>query len=129
MKNQYEMPIYGDVSGEIIDVPWDLVAICPTKADAYRLCMNHSRVKRSDGNWADLLGLTAGHLSQILNQRTNTPKYMPPDAEVELIRISGNRAVTQWLELAAKGQLRKEKSKEDRERELLEELARIRQSA
>lgn len=125
MGNQYELGVMSSINADVLDVSWDLIALCETKADAYRLTMNQSRVRRSDSNWADLLGLTKGHLSQILNPRAECPKYMPPHCEVELMRLSGNRAICQWLELAAKGQLRSQSS--SREQELLDELARLKQ--
>jgi len=127
MNKQYELGVMSSVKADVLDVPWDLVALCATKPDAYRLTMNYSKVKRSDCNWADLLGLTKGHLSQILNSRPEARKYMPPECEVELMRLAGNRAICQWLELAAKGQLRHQSS--NREQELLDELAQIRANA
>lgn len=105
MSNQYELGVMSSLKADISEVPRKWVEICGTKAEAYRLTMNQSLVLRSDSNWADLLGLTKGHLSQILNHKADVPKYMPPRCEVELMRLSGNRAFCQWVEMAAKGQL------------------------
>lgn len=122
MKKQMELGIYGNVKSEIVEASWSLVALCKSKADAYRLTMNLSKVKRSDSTWAELLGISKGYLSQILNASSNSPKYMPPDVEVELMRLSGNKAFNQWVELAAKGELTSQKTKEQ---ELAELQARI----
>lgn len=129
MKNQMELGIYGNVKSEIVEAPWHLVALCKTKADAYRLAMNLSKVKRSDSTWAELLGITKGYLSQILNSTSNSPKYMPPDVEVELMRLSGNKAFNQWIELAARGELTSQKTKEQELAELEARLAELRKTA
>lgn len=126
MKRQMELGVYGEIKNDVSDVNWGLVALCETKADAYRLCMNFSRTKRSDASWAELLGISKSHLSQILNPRADSPKYMPWWAEIELIRLSGNRAVQQFLDLASQGRLQSQKSESQREQELLRELAELR---
>ena len=129
MKNQMELSIYGNVKSEIIDAPWHSVALCRSKADAYRLTMTLSRVKRSDSTWAELLGISKGYLSQILNSTSNSPKYMPPNAEVELMRLSGNKAFNQWVEMAAKGELLSQKTVEQETAELEARLAELRKTA
>ena len=129
MKKQMELSIYGNVKTEIVDAPWHLVSICSTKADAYRLTMNLSKVKRSDATWAELLGITKGYLSQILNSTSDSPKYMPPQVEVELMRLSGNKAFSQWVELAARGELSSQKTKEQEMAELEARLQELKRSA
>lgn len=125
MDNQMNIPMMAAIHPDIQAAPEHLVSLCDTKADAYRLTMNLSRVKRSDATWAELLGLSRGYLSQILNPRTNSPKYMPPKAEVELVRLAGNTAFCQWVIMSAKGQLNSQKTDAQREAELLQELAAI----
>lgn len=129
MQNQMNLATYGSIDTSVVEAPRDLVALCRNKADAYRLTMNLSRVKRSDTAWAELLDMPKGRLSQILNPETNTARYMPPKCEVELIRLSGNTAFTQWVVMAAKGELAHQKSTESRKAELLAELAQLEQTA
>lgn len=126
---QMNIPIMGELDTSIVEAPRDLVALCRTKADAYRLTMNLSKVRRQDRDWAELLGMKPCHLSQVLNPQTNTPKYMPPEAEVRLLQLAGNTAFSQWPVMAAKGELAHQKSKEDKKAELLQQLAELEKSA
>lgn len=126
---QMTMPMMGEIDTSIVDAPRELVALCRTKADAYRLTMNLARVRRQDRDWAELLGLKAPHLSQILNPNLKMPKYMPPEAECELIRIAGNTAHTQWTVMHAKGELVHQKTAEARKAELLAELEALERTA
>lgn len=122
---QMNMPMMGGIDTSILEAPRDLVALCRTKADAYRLTMNLSRVRRQDRDWAELLNLKTCHLSQVLNPQSNTPKYMPPAAEVELIRLSGNTAFSQWVVMAAKGELAHQTDTAIRKAELMAELEQL----
>jgi len=122
---QMTMPMMGEIDTSIVDAPRDLVALCRTKADAYRLTMNLARVRRQDRDWAELLGLKAPHLSQILNPQLKMPKYMPPEAESALIRIAGNTAPTQWTNMHAKNELVHQKTTEALKAELRAQLAEL----
>lgn len=126
---QMNIPIMGELDTSIVEAPRDLVALCRTKADAYRLTMNLSRVRRQDRDWAELIGMKPAHLSQVLNPQSNTPKYMPPEAEVRLLQLAGNTAFTQWPLMAARGELAHQKSTAVRKQELLAELAALEKTA
>lgn len=126
---QMNMPIMGELDTSIVEAPRDLVALCRTKADAYRLTMNLSKVRRQDRDWAELLDMKPSHLSQVLNPQTNTPKYMPPEAEVRLLQLAGNTAFSQWPIMAAKGELAHQISKEQKLAELQAQIEELQQTA
>lgn len=126
---QMTMPMMGELDTSIVEAPRDLVALCRTKADAYRLTMNLSKVRRQDRDWAELLGMKPAHLSQVLNPQSNSPKYMPPEAEVRLLQLSGNTAFSQWPVMAAKGELAHQRTKEQKKQELLKQLAELEKTA
>lgn len=125
MNAQMELSVYGDVKQELRKLPEATVALCSNKVEAYWMCMNQSIVRRSMRAWAELLEISPGYLSQILNSTSKKPKYMPPEVETRLMRLAGNLVPAQWSELAAQNKLACQKSKEARKQELLAELAEL----
>lgn len=127
---QSELRLIGEIDGEIRELPWQHVAMCDTEQAAARLCVNQARVYRSQENLADLMEMSVGAFNTILNSdRTNRVRYFGRKREKILQRLCGNSAIDQWAELFEKGMLNCQKSKADREAELLRALAEIRASA
>jgi len=104
-----------------------LVASCNDFIDSVNLCMNQSIVKRTRETWAELLGMSQGTLSLILNKGGSEKRRrnFPPELINVVQRLSGNTAINQWLDMELKGELNSQQSSESRKEKLLAELAEI----
>ena len=121
---QRMMPLPAEISGDIRTVDPSLVAKCNTEQEAMRLCRRLSKTHYSDESLADLLGVSKGHLNQLLNADLNKRRrHTSRDLGNKLQRICGNRALNQWADMELDGLLEKQRSKTDRLRELEAELA------
>jgi len=121
------LPLFGGVShGEVRDLPSDLVAKCRNWQQAVALCMNSSRVRRTQRNWADLLGVSAGTLNTILNSdKAERERHLPLDWIPEIENMAGNRAIEQYLEMRRLGMLDCQRSVEDEKSALRTRLAQL----
>lgn len=130
MEKQLEIPLLGTISNTVKELPEDLVSLCRTKTDAYRLCLNQAKVKKNQKDWAEDLGISRSYLTMILNSDTSDlPKHMPPLVELKLMQIAGNKAPIQWMEMYLEGRLVHQKTVEQRKAELLRELEEIERQA
>lgn len=130
MSKQLDIPLMGVISNEVKDLPESLVSVCRTKTDAYRLCLSQARVRKSQKDWAEDLGISRSYLTMILNADTSDlPKHMPPMAELKLMQIAGNKVPIQWMEMYLEGRLVHQKSAEQRKSELMAELAELERQA
>ena len=133
---QTEMQLMGQIDLEIRDLPAEQVAHCSHWAQAIRLCMDRSRVRRTQDSWAELLGMTRGALNTILNsdtaaKREGRERYLSIDLATDIQVLAGNRAIEQYMSMRRQGLLNCQRPVMG-EIELLEEqlrLARIRASA
>lgn len=128
---QRELRLLGEINTQRVDVPWDEVSMCETVQQAYWLCMKHSRVKRTQDNWADLLGFKSrGALNNVLNSdQTKLVRHLGRVREIELQRLACNNAIEQWADLYQKGMLNCQKSKDDEIQQLEQRLQQLRASA
>lgn len=93
MKNCYDLRLMGAIWGGIEPVDDDLLALCGSFSDALKLCIQLSKVKRTDAN----LALEAGiHPAQFCRIRQGKA-HLPGDALPAIERLCGNTAMTQWL--------------------------------
>lgn len=125
---QGELRLIGEINSQRVDVPWDEVALCNTVQQAYWLCMKHSRVKRTQDNWADLLGFKSrGALNNVLNSdQTKCVRHLGRIREIQLQQLACNNAIEQWADLYQKGMLNCQKTLDDEEQAVLQRLAEIR---
>lgn len=130
MNKQMELPVLGDCSYPIKDLREQDIAKCSNKVQAYRMCVNNSIVARTHQTWAELLGVSRSYFTQFLNADTSDkPRYMPPDVEIKLMQLAGNRAPIQWQVMALEGRLHCQMSKEQKRAELLAELEALERTA
>jgi len=73
-------------------LPAMLIARLNTEADAISLCWHRRRVKYSLRHAAELLGIPASHLSNIVNGK----KYLRGDVRLAFQYLCGNFAIRQW---------------------------------
>lgn len=117
------LPIIGSIKNDVVDAPVYLVAQCRTYKEAVELCMALSIVKRSRSNWADLLGMTSGTLSMILNGSGERKRNLDPALFTKIQKLAGNRAINQWFDMDLKGSLNHQNEKTKRINDLKAELA------
>lgn len=112
----------GALEGGMETAPTYLVAQCRTWKQAVELCMALSSVKRSRSAWAELLGVTPGTLSMILNKSGERRRKLDAD-ELNLIqKAARNRAISQWMDMDLAGELNHQNAKLKRINELEAEL-------
>jgi len=89
-----------EIKGTIVkDLPDELVAACPTLRSAIRLAMSQSIIKRDDATWANLLGVTPGNFSNLINgdvNRSKRPRNIPDNWFTDIPLLAGNNAIAQW---------------------------------
>lgn len=78
-------------------LPEDEIALCANFKDALALCIRRSRVKRSQGDLAALVGIHPTQFSKILHGAKGQGWHLEPGLIAELERQCGNHAITQWL--------------------------------
>lgn len=73
------------------------IALCKTFRDALGLCIQRSRVKRSQGDLARSVGIHPTQFSKILHGAKAQDWHLDPEKIAELEMQCGNHAMTQWL--------------------------------
>lgn len=123
MNKQMELAVLADCSYAMKDLKEQDVAKCSNKVQAYRMCVNQSIVARTHQTWSELLDISRSYFTQMLNADTSDkPRFMPPEVEIKLMQLAGNRAPIQWQNLALEGRLHCQMSKDQKRAELLAEL-------
>lgn len=123
---QRELNLMGEISSEIKDVDLTLVRLCKTEQAAMRLCINKSRVFRTQRDLAALLDMSVGTLNTILNSdHGDRKRHMSRVGQINLQKLCGNRAIDQWAEMYGRGLLNHQETVEQRKAELRAELARL----
>ncbi len=126
-KLQRELPLLGCITAHMMDLPAGHVAQQPTFQAALRLSINRSRVAYDNGTLADLIGIDRSSFQCMLNaDQSDRYRAFPPEKLYLLEREIGNNGPSQWLEMCKKGLLDCQKSVDDKEAELLEQLAALR---
>jgi hypothetical protein len=90
-ESQKEMP-YITLLREPDVVPQELISSCRDAHEAVLLCIQLRRVKYVQGELADILGLSRGYWSKILNRQATFPINRTEDLEL----LCGNWAITQF---------------------------------
>lgn len=125
-----ELPVLADCTYQLKDLPREHVARCSCIEEAYRMCLNKSIVYRTHQTWAELLGISRGAFTAILNaDRSDRPRYMPHPIKSQLTRLAGNRAIYQWEEMELKGELYSQKTAQQEMAELEARLAELKRTA
>ena len=101
-----------------VEVPWELVAKCNDEQDALLLCVHYSRLANEE--IARRLGIDKSHWTRIMQGRGN----LPARKRTPLMSICGNIAPLQYEAMRFGKQL-KDHDLDRREKELTEELARV----
>ncbi len=114
---QREMRLLG-VARRPEEVDWALIAKCNDEQDALLLCVHLSRLANEE--IARQLGIDKGHWTRIMQGRGN----LPARKRTQLMALCGNLAPIQYEAMRFGRQL-KENDVEQREKHLLEELARV----
>jgi hypothetical protein len=107
---QRELPLFQAVQGgQLVDLPFAVIAACDTPLHAVRACMRNSRIKRTQENWGELLGFSKGAWSLLINGGSSDRKrHMPPEIFEAIQLEAGNRAISQWFDLMGKGMLNRQ---------------------
>tara|TARA_R100000951_G_scaffold115414_1_gene123429 strand:- start:1483 stop:1869 length:387 start_codon:yes stop_codon:yes gene_type:complete len=123
---QESLPLMGCIDNEMREMPYEQIAYLPTEQAAFRYCLRHSRVYRTQSQVAECLGVHTGDLNCMLNADHNKrPKYMSRVRQIKLQKICGNTAIDQWAKLYTKGLLVCQRSVDQRLAELEEERAQL----
>lgn len=121
---QNNLPLMGCIEGSTRQMPYEEIAYLPTEQAAFRYCVQHARIHRTQEDIAELLGVGKGELNCMLNADQNKrPKWMSRTRQVGLQKICGNTAIDQWAELYEKKMLVCQKSASDRQKEIEAERA------
>ncbi|WP_421722399.1 hypothetical protein [Alloalcanivorax xenomutans] len=131
-ERQRTMPLLGVVNAETADIDPVAVAGCSHWAQAFRLCLRQSRVKRDQRSWADLLGMSVGTLNTLLNADHHTKRgarvrHLDMDLVVEIEELAGNNAISQYQQMRKARQLHCQRGQVSPEQELAELRARVAQ--
>lgn len=113
-----------------VELPEHQVSMCVTYRDAIKMCMDNSVIPFTRSKWAEKLGMSEGSLSNILNwdkkkKSKARKRSLDPDLFDFIQRTAGNKAISQFFELQARGALRSQQSTANRKQELLAELAEL----
>lgn len=103
---QKDLNLLAEMRAQLIEVEAKIVAQCETEQAAFRLCRRHSPVHYSDLALAELMGVSKGHLNQLMNcDQNKRPRWMGRAMQNKLQRICQNRVIDQWAELEDMGML------------------------
>ena len=114
--------------GELKDRVCTLVDVqnCKTWRDAYKLAMfTYARPRRTETEWAEILGKSKGELNEIINGSARNRKA-DPDWQPLIESLARNNAITVYMEARGKGLLLCQRSLDEREARLKAELAELR---
>lgn len=124
-QRQRELALLGELTNELKEIEPRFVAMCDSHPQAVRLCMDKSRVKRTQDDWADVIGMNRSQFKQCISTSKERTKNLPAEREEQLQMAAGNLAISQWRKMYRMGLLNCQRSKEDRKAELLAELAKL----
>ena len=129
-EQQRTMPLLGAVDAQLQDVDPVAVAGCSHWAQALRLCLRQARVKRSQRNWADLLGMSVGTLNTLLNSDHHAKtgsrvRHLDMDMIADIEDLAGNNAISQYLVMRKARQLYCQRKEVSPEQELAELKAKV----
>ena len=120
MQSQQELTLIAGMDSHINELPTDVLLPCRTYQDAMRVSMRLSRVRRSDGDWAYLMGYDQGQWSRILNCDLEAggkgKAFLNPTKDTLFYRLTGNYGLLQWRVLEAKGMLNHQRMNKDQQR-------------
>ena len=124
-ERQRAIPILSALDGEQIDVDATAVAGCSHWAQAFRLSLMNSRVKRSQRDWAELLDMSVGTLNTLLNadhykKAGKRVRHLDIDDVADIEAVTGNNAISQYQNMRKRGELFCQTRKVSPEQELAE---------
>ena len=126
---QSDLPLMGVLTSKVVDLPEAWIAELPTFQDALKLSIQQAKVAHIHQVFASMIGIDRSSFNCMMNAGQNKRyRAFPPEKLLELEQATGNRAPMQWLEMRSKGLLRTQRTKSEREAELLAELEQLRSS-
>lgn len=103
---QQDLALLGELTNELRELDARLVSMCDTEQSAFRLCINQSKVYRTHAQLAELLGMSEGALTTVLNSdRGKRKRKLSRTEQEELQRVCQNTAIDQWATLYRTGML------------------------
>lgn len=94
--NQRDFGLLGSLPPPAL-LPEADIALCKTFRDALGLCIQRSRVRRSQGDLARSVGIHPTQFSKILNGAKGQRWNLAPEKIAAIEQNCGNHALTQWL--------------------------------
>lgn len=119
---QREMPLLQEVAKPVL-LPESDIRLCTTFRDSLGLCIQRSRVRRTQNDLAGLAGIHATQFSKIIHGAKGQDWNLPGDAIEKIETACGNLAMTQYLASKHDGRIVLETPEQRRIRELEERLA------
>lgn len=110
-EQQRTFPYFGVLPNEIKEVDPVAVAGCGHWAQALRLCLKQSRVRRTDRQWAAALGMGASTFNTLKNSDhheasgSERVRHLNPDLIAVIQSLAQNRAIRQYLDMRDNGEL------------------------
>ncbi|TNE87036.1 MAG: hypothetical protein EP324_08160 [Gammaproteobacteria bacterium] len=121
---QRAMPMMGeikDMACSVADVHYS-----KTWRDAYKLAMyTYARPRRTETEWAEILGKSKGELNEIINGSARNRKP-DPDWQSDIENLAHNNAITAYHAARKKGLLLCQRLLDEEEARLEAELAALR---
>lgn len=110
MSEQQQFPFFGVMPSTIVDLDPIVVAGCRHWAQALRLCIDKARVRRTDRQWARALNISPGTWNTLKNadhheKEGRRTRHLNPDLIAPIQALAQNRAISQYLDMRAHGQL------------------------
>ncbi|TNF09446.1 MAG: hypothetical protein EP323_00315 [Gammaproteobacteria bacterium] len=120
---QRQMPMLGELKDRHCSVKD--IQNCRTWRDAYKLAMfTYARPRRTETEWAEILGKSKGELNEIINGSARNRKP-DPDWQSDIENLAHNDAITVYQAARKKGLLLCQRF-DDEEAELEARLAELR---
>lgn len=89
------MPLHG----RLRLLPIELLAGCKSERKALRICLDNAPLSLTDRQWATLLGISKGRLSEYLKEDAENPKHIPERIKFEAQKLANNLAINQYWDL------------------------------
>jgi hypothetical protein len=119
------LALLGELTNELKELDAHLVAMCDTHPQAVRLCMDRSRVQRTQEDWADAINMNRSQFKQAISTNNKRTKNLPAEKEEDLQVAAGNLAISQWRKLYRMGMLNCQRTHADQLAEAKALVARL----
>jgi hypothetical protein len=96
---QTELKLSLPIQGRLRLLPVELLVGCKNEREALRVCLDNAAMSLTDTQWAALLGISKGQLSEYFREDGDKPKHIPERIRMLAQKIANNLAINQYWDL------------------------------